>query len=300
MLGQPPAPVLQKSDSFNGTAATEREVRMRPKADGSTRGILHAAAGRSRYTLNRYEPCGALRPFIDHYWIVRYNVPVHEPYTQRVLSFPNVHLTFEHEPDGRRALIYGVPRRPFERVLRGEGRTLGIRFRAGGFRPYWRSDVSRLTGRTIPAAELFGPAAAEWMEAVLEAGDDEAMARQAESILLQRVPEIDAQAELAAHVVDLAMRDRSILRVEQLSGQAGLTVRQLQRLFQRYVGVTPKRVIRRFRLQEAAERIEKDPSLSLAELAHELGYFDQAHFIRDFKAVLGQPPAAYRQAAGGR
>ena len=194
---------------------------MRPKKDGSTRGILHADAGRSKFTLSRYEPCGALRPFIEHYWIVRYDVPADEPYTQRVLSFPNVHLAFEHEPDGRRALIYGVPRRPFERVLRGEGRTLGVRFRAGGFHPYWRSDVARLTGRTIPASELFGPAVAEWTNAVLDAGDDDAMARQAETILLERVPEADAQAELAARVVELAMRDRSILRVEQLAGLQG-------------------------------------------------------------------------------
>jgi len=268
---------------------------MKPKDDGSTRGILHAAAGRSKFTLSRFEPCEALRPFIEHYWIVRYAVPADEPYTQRILSYPNVHMAFEHDDDGRRALIYGVPRRPFERVLRGEGRTLGVKFRAGGFLPYWRSDVAGLTGKTIPAAGLFGPDVARWMDAVLDAGDDEAMAARAEAFLLERVPGPDAQAGLAARIVDLAMRDRSIVRVEQLCGETGLSVRRLQRLFQRYVGVTPKWVIRRFRLQEAAERIERDAAVSLTELAHQLGYFDQAHFIKDFKAVLGQPPAAYRK-----
>jgi AraC-like DNA-binding protein len=272
---------------------------MKPKDDGSTRGIVHAAAGRSRFTLSRFEPCGTLRPFIEHYWIVRYDVPRDEPYTQRILSYPNVHMAFEHDDGGRRALIYGVPRRPFERVLCGAGRTLGVKFRAGGFHPYWRTEVARLTGRTIPAADLFGPSVSEWMDAVLDAGDDEAMARQAEAVLLAHVPEPDPQAELASRIVELAMRDRSIVRVEQLCGRSGLSIRNLQRLFRRYVGVTPKWVIHRFRLQEAAERIERDASVPLAELAHELGYFDQAHFIRDFKTVLGQPPAAYRQAAGG-
>ena len=268
---------------------------MKPKNDGSTRGILNAAAGRSKFTLSRFEPCEALRPLIEHYWIVRYDVPVDEPCTQRILSYPNVHMAFEHDDDGRRTLIYGVPKRPFTRVLRGAGRVLGVRFRAGGFQPYWRSDVARLTGRTIPAAELFGPEVNRWTDAVLDAGDDEAMARQAETFLLARVPEPDEQAGLADRAVELAMRDRSIVRVEQLCERTGLSVRQLQRLFRRCVGVTPKWVIRRFRLQEAAERIEKDAGVSLTDLAHQLGYFDQAHFIKDFKAVLGQPPAAYRQ-----
>lgn len=58
-------------------------------------------------------------------------------------------------------------------------------------------------------------------------------------------------------------------------------------------------MIKRFRLQEAAERIERDASVSLAELAAELGYFDQAHFIKDFKSVLGQSPAAYRRLGQG-
>lgn len=59
--------------------------------------------------------------------------------------------------------------------------------------------------------------------------------------------------------------------------------------------MTPKWVIKRFRLQEAAQRIEQDPSTPWTELAIQLGYFDQAHLIKDFKAVLGQTPSAYKK-----
>lgn len=105
---------------------------------------------------------------------------------------------------------------------------------------------------------------------------------------------MDERSDLAARIVQEVMEDRTIIKVEQLSQRTGMSVRQLQRLFHKYVGVTPKWVIKRFRLQEAAERIEKDASKPWAELAIELGYFDQAHFIKDFKAVLGKSPAAYR------
>ena len=70
----------------------------------------------------------------------------------------------------------------------------------------------------------------------------------------------------------------------------------LQRLFGRYVGVSPKWVIQRYRLHEAAEQLATGESVSQTELALNLGYSDQAHFIRDFKAIVGVSPAAYARA----
>ena len=71
------------------------------------------------------------------------------------------------------------------------------------------------------------------------------------------------------------------------------TRRTLQRLFERYVGVGPKWVIRRYRLHEVAERLSEGKAVNLAELALDLGYFEQAHFIKDFRALVGVTPAGY-------
>ena len=74
----------------------------------------------------------------------------------------------------------------------------------------------------------------------------------------------------------------------------GLSERTLQRLFRRYVGVGPKWVLQRARLHDAVERLDTaDGPVDLAALATELGWFDQAHFTRDFTALVGQSPAAY-------
>lgn len=70
--------------------------------------------------------------------------------------------------------------------------------------------------------------------------------------------------------------------------------RALQRLFSDYVGVSPKWVIRRLRLHQAAFRLASAEAFDLARLAQELGYFDQAHFTRDFTNLVGRPPAQYR------
>mgnify|MGYP001117448819 CR=1 FL=1 len=274
---------------------------VRQPASSSMRGIVYAAAGLDKFSLSRFEPGPRTKDFVDHYWAVRYDLPAGMSYTQTVLSYPNVHLAFEQDEAGRRALVYGIPRRPFVRELKGAGRVLGVRFRAGGFFPWWRNDVALLTGRTVAASEVFGKDADGWADAVLDAGekgDDAAMAQVAEAIVSARLPDPDARVELAARIVREAMEDREIVKVEQLAERFEMAVRQLQRLFRRYVGVSPKWVIKRFRLQEAAELLEQDASTSLTELAARLGYFDQAHFIKDFKAVLGRTPEEHRAGPG--
>jgi transcriptional regulator GlxA family with amidase domain len=85
---------------------------------------------------------------------------------------------------------------------------------------------------------------------------------------------------------------RGPMTVEELGRLAGYSKRTLQRLFREYVGVTPKWVLSRFRLHEAADRMA-DGEHDWPRLALELGFFDQAHFIKAFKAVIGRSPADY-------
>jgi len=72
-----------------------------------------------------------------------------------------------------------------------------------------------------------------------------------------------------------------------------LSKRTLQRLFQQYVGVSPKWVIKRYRLHEAVERLAAGNEVDWTRLDLDLEYFDQAHFIKDFKAIIGKTPSEY-------
>jgi AraC-like DNA-binding protein len=86
-----------------------------------------------------------------------------------------------------------------------------------------------------------------------------------------------------------------IRTVDDLADQTGISKRSLQRLFREYVGVPPKWVIRRYRLHELIERLEAGDPLDWPDLALELGYFDQAHLINDFRAITGYSPADYQR-----
>ncbi|WP_411021779.1 helix-turn-helix domain-containing protein, partial [Salmonella sp. s11597] len=91
--------------------------------------------------------------------------------------------------------------------------------------------------------------------------------------------------------IDLARNDPTITRVVTLAEHAGRPVRALERLFRSRIGISPKWVIRRFRVQEAALRLARGEPLDLTALAHALGYFDQSHFIREFRSQVGRTPS---------
>ncbi|WP_246245912.1 DUF6597 domain-containing transcriptional factor [Paenibacillus lemnae] len=65
--------------------------------NSSNRGILRAAAGRNKFSLSRFEPGPPLKPFVEHFWAIRYVQQDDPPYSQKVLSYPNVNLAFEHD-----------------------------------------------------------------------------------------------------------------------------------------------------------------------------------------------------------
>jgi methylphosphotriester-DNA--protein-cysteine methyltransferase len=128
--------------------------------------------------------------------------------------------------------------------------------------------------------------------------DDARMVGLAESLLCSVLPERDPVAEQAAALVSRITDDPGLRRVDELSAASGLTARTLQRLFADYVGVSPKWVMRRARLHEAAERADTGEPVDWAILASDLGYADQAHLTRDFTVTIGIPPTRYATTAG--
>jgi AraC-like DNA-binding protein len=217
-------------------------------------------------------PSPDLAAFVDHYWIVSWSYA--EPYRQKIVPYPRVNLTIA---DDGTAVVTGVGSEAGVRVLEGERTVLGVAFRPGGFRPFLGRSVATITDRQLPAAEIFdGIPAAPTVEAV-------------EEMLRRQRPAHDPRAEEAADIVATIAAKPEISRVDQL----GRPLRRLQRLFAEYVGINPKWVIRRYRLHEVTERLATGAQVDWAGLAAELGYADQAHFVRDFTKMFGETPTHY-------
>ena len=264
------------------------------------RGVLRPDLAATRFRLARYQPSDPLAPFVEYYWIPRWDLRGEPPHAQTILPHPNVHLVFEASGAG----IFGVDRRLFTRSLSGLGLAFGVRFLAGCFRPFWQAPISQLTDRVVPAARLFGPQAEKTRQAIMRvsagsadsadsAEADAWMIGYAETLLCSVQPERDPVAEQVAALVSRITADPGLRRVDQLAAASGMTARSLQRLFADYVGVSPKWVMRRARLHEAAERADSGEPVDWASLAADLGYADQAHLTRDFTATIGISPTRY-------
>jgi AraC-like DNA-binding protein len=173
-----------------------------------------------------------------------------------------------------------------------------VKFSAGAFRPFLSGPASSLADRTVPADRIFGDEI-NALEAVLISPDstEDEMIAAADAFFLPRLSAAPGESiVLAGQLVRRILEDLGIKTVDNLVAKAGIGKRTLQRIFNEYVGVNPKWVIRRYRLHELIERVHDSPkAVDWAQLALELGYFDQAHLINDFRSIVGYSPVRYQR-----
>jgi AraC-like DNA-binding protein len=257
-------------------------------------GLLNPEAGERKFRLSRHLPSFEVGAFVERYWIVNWDLTGQEPYVQETL--PNACVNLVLEKDNSR--IYGVTRGKSARRLENAGRAFGVKFRPGAFYPFVKWPVSRLTDGSIGLCDVFGVESEALEAAVLSTEDQTDMVARVENFLRPKLPERDETVETINQVVDRIVYEREITRVEDIVCRFHLGQRTLQRIFNQYVGVSPKWVIQCYRLQEAARQLAGSGSVDWSKLAVELGYFDQSHFIKDFKSIVGVSPSEYAKGRG--
>lgn len=255
------------------------------------RGVLHPQPAQGQFQHERRLPSAALAGLVEHYWYVAWDLRGLPPRLQATLPHPNVHLVVERNA----ATIHGVQTERFERRIEGQDAVFGIKFRAGGFHPFLQAPVSTLANRTLPVQTVFGVDCESLAPRICGCASVDAMVAVAETFLLANMPPPDPDVARVGALVSTIAGDLEITSVARLMDAAAIDKRALQRLFQKYVGIGPKWVIQRYRLHEAIARIQDGTPVDWAALALALGYFDQAHFARDFRTVVGQSPTGYAQ-----
>ncbi|MFE6857134.1 helix-turn-helix domain-containing protein [Nocardia sp. NPDC057668] len=261
---------------------------MDPTVDTPPRGLLDPRAGAGVYREALIPAAADLAGIVAHHWAVRWDLRGSAPYEVETLPGPAVVLVVE----SGKCRVHGVLRGRFSHALTEAGDIFGTTFRPAGFRPLLRRPVSGLTDRVVPGTDVFGPAAERMAARIASTGDIDERRVIAETFVRDHLTAPTPALDLVNSLVDEIMNDRECLRVDDLVDRHGLGKRVLQKLFREHVGVGPKWVIQRYRLHEAAQRLDAR-EIELATLAAELGYADQAHFTRDFKAAVGRSPADY-------
>lgn len=253
-----------------------------------SRGVLYPAR---LPEFHRLPPTGAAAELVAWFWIPEWDIAPGRTSRQDIVGYPALNLVVQ--PEG--VSISGPTTRASHRDLRGTGWAVGALLRPAAVASLV-DDPSALVDaeRVLDAPEL----QAAVMSAMMSGeGHRERAVGEFSDWLAARVGPLGDAERQANALVDALLGDDAADSPEEAASRLAVSVRTLQRLAHRHVGMSPGAMIRRRRLQKAAEALRADPRADLAALAAEVGYSDHAHLTRDFQAVLGTPPRTYRSEA---
>src|SRR5699024_10436652 len=267
-----------------------------------TQGPLPSSARRPGVHLLRFEVDDGAAALVRHVWVPLWSLPPGEQVVQEVLQYPGGNVVVMAGEAG----FYGVDAGLGTRTLAGTGWAVGVLLRpaaaglllgvdpqdaAGSGATRWDGAAAIRTSHTELGGDFTAACAAV---RALMPDDPQAAGRALVDWVATRCGPVDPEGELANAAADLAEQG-AVHSVGALAERIGVGERQLQRICRRRIGLSPKWLLQRHRLQQAAARLGEENPPALADLAAELGYGDQAHFTRDFTAVIGRPPGRFRR-----
>jgi AraC-like DNA-binding protein len=256
-------------------------------------------------------PMPALAAFVDH---LRVLTPIAGQPVERVERLPDgtSTLLFRRSHDAASSAaptvragdlcLAGPRRRALFKAVRPAALTLVIRFKPGGASAFLGVPASEIADRVITLDDLWGAEVERLRERLSVARDPHDMLDVLQDALLARARVVRASesdsARLARHAVSL-LRDRETpIRVRALARTLGISDRHLRRAFEAIVGIRPKEFARMVRLQRAIRAARTNTPWT--EIAAHAGYYDQAHMIAEFHALIGATPTAFMEHAADR
>lgn len=192
-----------------------------------------------------------------------------------------------------RCFVIGQLTVPLEIEPTGATGIFAVRFHPDGFMPFATLPVKEMANRAVPLEELFAGDGLKLEQDILQANSTEERIRIAEAFLLNRIRSAETIDRVVRATVDMMMEIKGQLSIEDLSGKVHVSRKQLERKFSAAIGLSPKQLAKTIRLQAALKMLLNKNFINLTTLAHEGEYYDQAHFIKDFKEFTGLTPGRF-------
>lgn len=239
-------------------------------------------------------PGAALRPFLDAWVAVTFTAAVddhHLPETGLRMAFCVRGACVAGGFDRAAGAVLTGMQSKLRRHRHGRGNHMLIAaFKPGAAAAFFRESLDALAENSVDLRELWRRDTADLREQIAEAADDVQRVQLIERRLLRQLRSTAVDPLCAAAITRIENTGGAI-RMAELARQIGLSQSALERRFRRHVGTTPRQYASIVRWRRV-ERLHRS-GLDLTAIAHEAGYFDQAHFIHDFRAMAGCAPAAF-------
>lgn len=251
-----------------------------------------------------YRPHPTLTRYIKCYWTLEVSQQEEAPSRQRVFADGCIELIFHYgdlfkkytrgdefliQP---RSFVHGQVTRFIELEASGNTGMFSIRFNPNGLQPFLNYSIGEITDQAATVYELWGNEGKVLEDRILNAKTSPERVTIAEDFLLKKLAPHQA-SKLTEHCLQSIVRSNGTIPIEQLAKDLSIGRRQLERKFVAAVGLSPKMLSRIIRFQNVLQMIENRRFTSLTAVAYEGGFYDQAHFIRDFREFTGLNPKQY-------
>jgi AraC-like DNA-binding protein len=191
--------------------------------------------------------------------------------------------------------LWGQTIEPFSFVSCGKHSMFGIRFFTHTAACFFKDPVDQFNNLVMDFKDVAGSEAALLRSRLVESKTFKCRIELADQFLLQRLAPspttIDKLKLVKSIMVDVSRED-FFENMNTVASRYGISARYLQKLFVQYAGISPKLYVKIARFQKSLQLVA-DKDLSLTNIAYECGYFDQAHFIKDFKFFTGSAPSRF-------
>ena len=192
-----------------------------------------------------------------------------------------------------RAVVVGPSTfRRAELVLQGHFDVFTIHFLASGFHRLFRVPMADLADRAYDAQSVIGPVVSEIEERLADASSFQERVRVATNFLLRHAGDRGSPDAVTATANRLLL-EHGALRIDDAAASAGMSIRQFERRFAEQVGLPPKRYARIVRFNAALMAKMMAPRRLWTDIAHDFGYHDQMHMVRDFGSFAGESPSTF-------
>ena len=252
-----------------------------------------------------FPPHEALKALIKYHWTLE--VP-YQPNVQKQRIVPDgcLDMIFILGDDVKRyvnqetyilqprAMVLGPISAPFFIEPTGHVKSFAVCFYPYGFSNFVPTALHELANQETPLHDLFGERTAHKLEqAIIRAADTNQRIQVVEEFLFERLQETSTIQNIVQTTIDTLLQTQGKTTIKSIVKDDAALKKQLARKFLKEVGLSPKQLGRMIRLQTALKMIINHEDKNLTHIAYDSGYYDQSHFIKDFKAFTGTNPSDF-------
>ena len=250
-------------------------------------------------------PSKTLAPYIKRYWAIENIMNKDERCVQRIIptGLTELMLYFTRRPKvlnnnkhlSDNAALYGHQNDFYDIELIGDLSVFSIVFQPQGLMRFFKFPLHEICNLNVPLNDLSGQAGRDLEEKMGEADTFHQRVCIVENFLWNLLQKNDADFEFRRinRVVEMIKKAHGNINIHQMYSEACLSRKQFERIFAERIGISPKQYLKIIRFQFAIFQKQQNANLNLTDLSYESGYFDQSHFIKDFKSLCGMTPKQY-------